>query len=57
MNGYFKPLMQMLKYSVQEGFSNDSHLQLIHASESPDELIGKMNDYHYPVLEKKWKDL
>lgn len=57
VNGYFKPLMQMLKYSVQEGFSNDSHLQLIHASESPDELIGKMNDYHYPVLEKKWKDL
>ncbi|MFN2744376.1 MULTISPECIES: TIGR00730 family Rossman fold protein [Bacillus] len=56
VNNYYEPLMQMLKYSIQEGFSNESHLQLIHASESPDELIGKMNDYHYPVLEKKWKD-
>ncbi|MCJ2146854.1 TIGR00730 family Rossman fold protein [Bacillus paralicheniformis] len=57
VNGYFDPLLKMLEYSVQEGFSNESHLQLIHASASPAELIGNMNDYRYPVLEKKWKDL
>ncbi|KUL11645.1 TIGR00730 family Rossman fold protein [Bacillus sp. BS3(2021)] len=57
VNGYFDPLLKMLEYSVQEGFSNESHLQLIYASESPGELVEKMNDYHYPVLEKKWKDL
>lgn len=57
VNGYFEPLLKMLEYSVQEGFSNKSHLELIHASASPAELIGNMNDYRYPVLEKKWKDL
>ncbi|OVE62019.1 Rossman fold protein, TIGR00730 family, partial [Chryseobacterium mucoviscidosis] len=57
VNVYFEPLLKMLEYIVQEGFSNKSHLELIHASASPAELIGNMNDYRYPVLEKKWKDL
>lgn len=57
ISGYFEPLLEMLKHSVQEGFSNESHLQLIYASSKAEELIGKMSDYHYPVLEKKWKDL
>ena len=29
VNGYFEPMMKMVKYSIQEGFSNESHLKLI----------------------------
>ncbi|MBZ5517426.1 TIGR00730 family Rossman fold protein [Bacillus velezensis] len=57
VNGYFEPMMKMVKYSIQEGFSNESHLKLIHSSSRPDELIEQMNRYTYPVLDKKWREL
>ncbi|OQV53324.1 TIGR00730 family Rossman fold protein [Bacillus velezensis] len=57
VNGYFEPMMKMVKYSIQEGFSNESHLKLIHSSSRPDELIEQMNRYTYPILDKKWKEL
>lgn len=52
VNGYFEPMMKMVKYSIQEGFSNESHLKLIHSSSRPDELIEQMQNYSYPILEK-----
>lgn len=57
ISGYFEPLLEMLKHSVQEGFSNESHLKLIYASSNHEQLIDQMNEYRYPVLEKKWKEL
>lgn len=57
VNGYFEPMMKMVKYSIQEGFSNESHLKLIHSSSRPDELIEQMNRYTYPILDKKWREL
>ncbi|MCM3445846.1 MULTISPECIES: LOG family protein [Bacillus] len=57
VNGYFEPMMKMVKYSIQEGFSNESHLKLIHSSSRPDELIEQMNRYIYPILDKKWREL
>ncbi|MCV2522607.1 TIGR00730 family Rossman fold protein [Bacillus velezensis] len=57
VNGYFEPMMKMVKYSIQEGFSNESHLKLIHSSFRPDELIEQMNRYTYPILDKKWQEL
>ncbi|CAI8829304.1 TIGR00730 family Rossman fold protein [Bacillus sp. NEAU-CP5] len=57
VNGYFEPMMKMVKYSIQEGFSNESHLKLIHSSSRPDELIEQMNRYTYPILDKKWQEL
>ncbi len=57
VNGYFEPMMKMIKYSIQEGFSNDSHLKLIHSSSRPDELIEQMQNYSYPILEKKWTEI
>ncbi|WP_045925890.1 TIGR00730 family Rossman fold protein [Bacillus siamensis] len=56
VNGYFEPMMKMVKYSIQEGFSNESHLKLIHSSSRPDELIEQMNRYTYPILDKKWRE-
>ncbi|OCB95270.1 LOG family protein YvdD [Bacillus amyloliquefaciens] len=57
VNGYFEPLINMIKYSIKEGFSNESHLQLIHTSSRPDELIEQMNQYTYPILDKKWREV
>ncbi|MEB3693154.1 TIGR00730 family Rossman fold protein [Bacillus velezensis] len=57
VNGYFEPMMKMVKYSIQEGFSNESHLKLIHSSSRPDELIEQMNRYTYPILDNKWQEL
>ncbi|OIK21588.1 TIGR00730 family Rossman fold protein [Bacillus amyloliquefaciens] len=57
VNGYFEPLINMVKYSIKEGFSNESHLQLIHISSRPDELIEQMNQYTYPILDKKWREV
>ncbi|MBY8911498.1 TIGR00730 family Rossman fold protein [Bacillus sp. YC2] len=57
VNGYFEPMMKMIKYSIQEGFSNDSHLKLIHSSSRPNELVEQMENYSYPILEKKWTEI
>ncbi|QMI89704.1 TIGR00730 family Rossman fold protein [Bacillus velezensis] len=57
VNGYFEPMMKMVKYSIQEGFSKQSHLKLIHSSSRPDELIEQMNNYSYPILQKKWTEI
>ncbi|AVM25473.1 TIGR00730 family Rossman fold protein [Bacillus pumilus] len=57
VNDYFNPLMDMVKFSVQEGFSNESHLQLLHGSSEPEELIKQMASYRTPTLQQKWTEL
>ncbi|WP_342467317.1 TIGR00730 family Rossman fold protein [Bacillus sp. FSL K6-1006] len=52
VNDYFNPLIDMVKFSVQEGFSNESHLQLLHASSEPEELITQMASYQTPSLQQ-----
>ncbi|ALC82387.1 MULTISPECIES: LOG family protein [Bacillus] len=57
INGYFEPMMQMVKYSIQEGFSNESHLKLIHSSSYPEELVQLMKSFTFPDLKKKWTEI
>lgn len=57
VNDYFNLLIDMVKFSIQEGFSNESHLQLLHASSEPEELITQMASYQTPTLEQKWTEL
>ncbi|MXI40220.1 TIGR00730 family Rossman fold protein, partial [Escherichia coli] len=57
VNDYFNPLIDMVKFSVQEGFSNESHLQLLHASSEQGELITQMASYQTPSLQQKWTEL
>lgn len=57
VNDYFNPLIDMVKFSVQEGFSNESHLQLLHGSSEPEELIKQMASYQTPSLQQKWTEL
>ncbi|MFS1516929.1 TIGR00730 family Rossman fold protein [Bacillus sp. SCS-151] len=57
VNSYFDPLVEMVKHSVQEGFSNDSHLDLMIKSADAETLIETMQNYTRPTLKKKWKQL
>lgn len=57
ISGYFDPLLNMINYSVQEGFSNTSNLNLINVSSDPIDLIQCMEHYVPQVMENKWKQL
>ncbi|AZK45074.1 TIGR00730 family Rossman fold protein [Paenibacillus lentus] len=55
VRGFYDPLIQMVKHSINEGFSNSSHLSLINISSEPAELLQMMESYEPQILEKKWK--
>ncbi|MCR8634572.1 MULTISPECIES: TIGR00730 family Rossman fold protein [Paenibacillus] len=57
IRNYFDPLMNLIKYSINEGFSNSSHLSLINVSNEPMELLNQMENYIPQTLEQKWKQL
>ena len=57
IRGYFDPLLQMVKHSIQEGFSNETHLDLIVSSQDPDALIAAMQQYTPPTMKNKWEQL
>lgn len=57
INGYYDPLIELIRHSVQEGFSNESHLSLITVSEDPQQLITQMMQYQPQELGNKWKQL
>lgn len=57
INGYYDPLIELIKHSVQEGFSNESHLSLIRVSDDPEELLNQMNQYQPQELGNKWRQL
>ncbi|NOU96614.1 TIGR00730 family Rossman fold protein [Paenibacillus sp. LMG 31456] len=57
IRNYFDPLINLIKNSINEGFSNTSHLSLINVSNEPVELMKKMECYVPQTLEQKWKQL
>lgn len=57
IRGYFDPMLQMVKHSIQEGFSNDTHLDLIVSSQEPGDLIAAMQQYTPPTMKNKWEQL
>ncbi|MCW3791221.1 TIGR00730 family Rossman fold protein [Paenibacillus sp. LS1] len=57
VNGYYGPLMKMVEHSVQEGFSNTSHLSLWSLESDPAELLGQMSSYIPAELTQKWSQL
>nr|WP_255639675.1 TIGR00730 family Rossman fold protein [Aquibacillus saliphilus] len=54
-NDYYDPLVQLVKYSIDEGFSSDGHLSIMQVSKSPQELLDKLKAYRPPLMETKWK--
>ncbi|MCQ6563207.1 TIGR00730 family Rossman fold protein [Paenibacillus mendelii] len=54
---YFDPLLNLIHHSMNEGFSNTSHLSLLNVSDDPVELLRQMESYVPQKLEQKWKQL
>jgi len=57
IRNYFDPLMNLIHNSIQEGFSNSSHLSLLNVSNEPLELLTLLKEYVPQTLEQKWKQL
>ncbi|RYM06698.1 TIGR00730 family Rossman fold protein [Sporolactobacillus sp. THM7-7] len=55
--GYFDPLIALIQHSIDQGFANPSHLNLLIASDDPEKLLIEMENYTPPVLGNKWRQL
>jgi uncharacterized protein (TIGR00730 family) len=53
IDGFYDPLIAMLKHTVQEGFMRESYLDVLQFDSNPAELIGKLQRYQ-PILADKW---
>jgi uncharacterized protein (TIGR00730 family) len=55
VNGYFDPLLAMLRHTVEEGFMREPYLDLIQVAAEPAEMIGKLARY-IPPANDKWSE-
>ena len=53
IDGFYDPLIAMLKHTVQEGFMRQTYLDALEFDSDPTELIGKLQRYQ-PILADKW---
>lgn len=53
INGYFDPLMEMLRNMKEKGFLKESNYQMVLISSSIDELLTKMDNY-VAIPSEKW---
>ena len=52
MNGYYDPLMSMLRHTVEEGFMRAPYLDIIQVAAEPQEMIAKLAAYTPPTHDK-----
>ena len=52
-NGFYDPLLTMLKAMVEKGFVQEEHYSMLLVSESSSELLHKMQNYE-PIPVPKW---
>ncbi|WP_416828875.1 TIGR00730 family Rossman fold protein [Ectobacillus polymachus] len=57
IEGYYNPLLVMMKQSITEEFMNSNHFDLMVSSDNAADLLQKMKQYIPPVLGNKWKQL
>ncbi len=55
--GYFDPLLGLIQHSIDHEFTNQSNLDLLCVSDSPETLLDKMTVYTPPDLGNKWRQL
>jgi len=53
VDGFFDPLLAMIRHSVAEGFVAEGNLQLFVVADNIDELLARMNAYR-PAPVNKW---
>ena len=55
VSGYYDKLFGFIKHSIDEGFINQKHLEMILVASKPDELLEKISNYKHPLIDKvKW---
>ena len=52
VNGYYDPLMAMLRHTVAEGFMRASLLDMIQVEAEPDAMIARLKNYTPPANDK-----
>ena len=57
VEGYFTPMLEMVRHSIQAGFVKQEHELLILSSADPAELVEKLLQYTPPVFGNKWSQL
>ncbi|MDR5737988.1 TIGR00730 family Rossman fold protein [Caballeronia sp. LZ016] len=55
VNGYFEPLLSMLRHTVEEGFMRKPYLDLIQIAADSGEMIAKLEAYTPPAHDK-WSE-
>ncbi|MFM0322985.1 LOG family protein [Caballeronia glebae] len=55
VNGYYDPLMAMLRHTVDEGFMREAYLDFIQVAAEPGEMIAKLKTY-IPPAHDKWTE-
>ena len=55
ISGYYDKLLDFIRHSIDEGFINQKHLEMILVASKPEELLEKRSHYKHPVIDKaKW---
>ncbi|MFW5433986.1 TIGR00730 family Rossman fold protein [Paenibacillus apiarius] len=57
IEGYYTPMMEMVRHSIHAGFVKAEHEQLILNSAEPAELLDQLSSYVPPVFGNKWNQL
>lgn len=52
VNGYYDPLISMLRHTVEEGFMRAPYLDIIQVAAEPAEMIAKLQRYSPPAHDK-----
>jgi uncharacterized protein (TIGR00730 family) len=57
VSNFFAPLVDLMQNAAQEGFMNQSNINLLLIDTEPEGLVDKMKNYSPPVLGIKWREL
>jgi uncharacterized protein (TIGR00730 family) len=56
VDGYFDPLLQLLRHAVEEGFLRPAHLALLLVSDDPEALVAQLPTFQPPPPGPLWID-
>ncbi|MEW6186175.1 MAG: TIGR00730 family Rossman fold protein [Thermodesulfobacteriota bacterium] len=52
VDGYFDPLLSFLEQAVSKGFMRTEHKEMLHVSDTPEDLLVRFETYQAPTIEK-----
>lgn len=57
VNGYYEPVVQMVRNGVEAGFIPATHAELLICEQDPAILLHRLHEYKPPVQTNKWSEL